>query len=113
MISSFNHFFQPFLFFFSVQITVKKAFDVPLRDVFLETHPDNKSHTYDGAENRYVSCKQDSSRMDFAFFLDQIPSKAGPVEVMKLRGRCDIFKTAKGQDISDHYPLVISLTPAK
>ena len=100
-----------FFFLFLLKI-VKKALGVPLRDLFLETHPDSKSHTYDASSNKYVSCKTDSSRMDYVFALDQIPSKDGVIEVMKLKGRCDIFKTAKGQDISDHYPLIVTISPA-
>jgi hypothetical protein len=94
---------------------VKKSFGVTLRDAFLETHPESKSHTYDGHLNHLVSCKADSSRMDYVFLLDQLPSKDKdkPIDVMPLKGRCDIFTTAKGHDISDHYPLVLSLTPSE
>ena len=83
--------------------------------MFLETHPDSKGHTYDGVTNPYVSCKHDSSRMDYVFLLDRLPTqdKDSTLEVMPLKGRCDIFTPAKNQHVSDHYPLVLSLSPAE
>lgn len=73
-------------------------------------------YTYDGHANSYVNPKtvRDSSRMDYIFVADAIPSLANDIiSVLKLKCLdCKILTQPKGEEISDHYPVVASLVPA-
>eukprot|EP01137_Pigoraptor_chileana_P021848 Opistho-2@86054 len=99
---------------------------MPLRDLYLETNPDCRKFTYDGAGNQYVSKKSqdDSARLDYIFAADAIPSRPSSAgssassgdgfrRVMRLENEgCNILYPPPGEEFSDHHPVIAKVRPA-
>ena len=70
---------------------------------------DGECHTYDAEHNALVSIPEDSGRIDYVFGVTQL----GCYSFLPLTCLTpSIVKHPRGQELSDHYPLVLQLLPS-